>query len=96
MVRHNPIKRIAQLVRKSEQLPVESISAKRFWDEKRARQAVSHSRVASGEVPQAALFAFSAEQLCGAKFKWPKDGFSAAEDEERSRDRGEPSRGDNE
>lgn len=54
----------------------------KFWNEKRARQAVSHSRVMSGEIPQSALFAFAAEQLRGAEFKWPKGGFSALEDDD--------------
>jgi transcriptional regulator with XRE-family HTH domain len=63
-------------------LPVERISAERFWAEKQARQAVSYNRVASGEVSQSALFAFSAEQLRGAHFKWPKGRFSALEDDD--------------
>lgn len=63
-------------------LPVERISAEQFWAEKRARQAVSYSRVASGEIPQSALFAFSAEQLRGAQFRWPRGGFSALEDDD--------------
>lgn len=54
----------------------------KFWNEKRARQAVSHSRVMSGEIPQSALFALGAEQLRGAEFKWPKGGFSALENDD--------------
>ena len=63
-------------------LPVEKVSAEEFWNEKRARQAASHSRVVSGEILQSALFAFGAEQLHGAEFKWPQNGFSALEDDD--------------
>lgn len=81
------VQRLPHRVRRA-LLPVERISAEEFWKEKRARQAVSHSRVVSGEIPQSALFALGAEQLHGAEFKWPKGGFSALEDdndvEERS------------
>ncbi len=81
------VQRLPQRVRRA-LLPVERVSAEGFWNEKRARQAGSHSRVVSGEIPQSALFAFGAEQLRGAEFKWPKGGFSALENdgdvEERS------------
>ncbi len=72
------LKRLPQRVRRAV-LPVERVSAKEFWNEKRARQASSRGRVLSGEIPQSALFAFDAEQLRGAEFKWPKGGFSALE-----------------
>lgn len=62
-------------------LPVERISQEHFWADKRARQANSYDRVASAEVSQSALFAFSDEQVAGAQFRWPKSGFSALEDE---------------
>lgn len=75
------VQRLPQRVRRP-LLPVERISTEQFWAEKRSRQAVSHSRVASGETPQCSLFAFSAEQLSGAQFRWPKGGFSALEDED--------------
>jgi transcriptional regulator with XRE-family HTH domain len=75
------VQRLPQRVRRP-LLPVERISAERFWAEKRARQGVSYSRVASGEIPQSALFAFSGEQLRGAQFKWPMGGFSAREDDD--------------
>jgi transcriptional regulator with XRE-family HTH domain len=75
------VERLPQRVRRP-LLPVERISGERFWAEKRARQAVSYSRVASGEIPQSALFAFSAAQLRGAQFRWPKGGFSAREDDD--------------
>jgi transcriptional regulator with XRE-family HTH domain len=75
------VQRLPQRVRRP-LLPVESISAQRFWAEKGARQAVSYSRVANGEVPQSALFAFSAAQLSGAQFRWPSGGFSALEDDD--------------
>lgn len=68
-------------------LPVHRVSAEQFWAEKRARQAVSHRRVASGEIPQSALFAFSEVQLRGAQFKWPKGGFSALEDDDDEEER---------
>jgi hypothetical protein len=61
---------------------VDRISAEQFWAEKRARQAASYNRVVSGEIPQNGLFAFNAEQLRGAHFKWPKGHFSAAEDDD--------------
>src|SRR5262249_41286635 len=61
------MRRLPQRVRRPV-LPVQRISAEKFWAEKRARQAVSHSRVAGGEIPQSALFALSAEQLRGAQF----------------------------
>ena len=35
-----------------------------------------------GEIPQSALFAFGAEQVRGAEFKWPKGGFSALENDD--------------
>lgn len=75
------VQRLPQRVRRA-LLPVEKISAEEFWDEKRARQAASHSRVVSAEIPQSALFAFGAEQLRGAEFKWPKGGFSALENDD--------------
>lgn len=75
------VQRLPQRVRRP-LLPVERISTEQFWAEKRARQEVSFSRVASGEIPQSALFAFSAEQLRGAHFKWPNGRFSAAEDDD--------------
>lgn len=75
------VQRLPQRVRRP-LLPVQRLSAERFWAEKRARQAVSHSRVAGGELPQSALFALSAEQLRGAQFRWPSSGFSALEDED--------------
>lgn len=75
------VQRLPQRVRRP-LLPVERISAEQFWAEKRARQAVSGGRVANGEIPQSALFAFSAEQLRDAHFKWPKGRFSAAEDDD--------------
>ena len=75
------VQRLPQRVRRP-LLPVERISAEQFWDEKRSRQANSHARVASGEIPQSALFAFSAEQLQGAQFRWPEGGFSAQEDDD--------------
>jgi transcriptional regulator with XRE-family HTH domain len=81
------VQRLPQRVRRP-LLTVERISAEEFWAKKRARQVVSYSRVACGEIPQSSLFAFSPEQLRGARFKWPKGGFSALEDdndvEERS------------
>jgi len=77
----DPVQRLPQRVRRA-LLPVERVSATEFWNEKRARQAASHSRVVSGEIPQSALFAFGAEQLRGAEFKWPKGGFSALEDDD--------------
>jgi hypothetical protein len=75
------VQRLPQRVRRA-LLPVERVSAEEFWNEKRARQATSHSRVLSGEIPQSALFAFGAEQLRGAEFKWPKSGFSALENDD--------------
>lgn len=63
-------------------LPVERVSEEDFWKEKRARQAASRSRVVSGEIPQSALFALTAEQLRGAELKWPKGGFSALENDD--------------
>jgi transcriptional regulator with XRE-family HTH domain len=75
------VQRLPQRVRRA-LLPVERVSAEEFWNEKRARQAASHSRVLSGEIPQSALFAFGAEQLRGAEFKWPKGGFSALENDD--------------
>jgi transcriptional regulator with XRE-family HTH domain len=74
-------RRLPQRVRRV-LLPVEQVSAKEFWSEKRARQAASHSRVMKGEIPQSALFAFSAEQLRGAELKWPEGGFSALENDD--------------
>ncbi len=75
------VQRLPQRVRRA-LLPVERISEEEFWNEKRARQAVSRSRVASGEIPQSALFAFGPEQLRGAAFQWPKGGFSALENDD--------------
>lgn len=75
------VQRLPQRVRRA-LLPVERVSAEEFWNEKRARQAASHSRVVSGEIPRSALFAFGAEQLRGAEFKWPKGGFSALENDD--------------
>ncbi len=75
------LQRLPQRVRRA-LLPVERVSAEEFWSEKRARQAASHNRVVSGEIPQSALFAFAAEQLRGAEFKWPKGGFSALENDD--------------
>ena len=75
------VQRLPQRVRRA-LLPVERVSAEEFWNEKRARQAASHSRVVSGEIPQSALFALSAERLRGAEFKWPKGGFSALENDD--------------
>ena len=75
------VQRLPQRVRRA-LLPVEKVSAEEFWNDKRARQAASHSRVVSGEIPQSALFAFDAEQLRGAEFKWPKGGFSALENDD--------------
>ena len=75
------MQRLPQRVRRP-LLPVARISPEQFWAEKRSRQAVSYSRVASGETPQSSLFAFSAEQLFGAQFRWPKGGFSALEEED--------------
>lgn len=72
------MRRLPQRVRRV-LLPVERVSAEDFWNEKRARQAASHSRVVNGEIPQSALFALGAEQLRGAEFRWPKSGFSALE-----------------
>lgn len=63
-------------------LPVERVSAEEFWNEKRVRQAASHSCVVSGDIPQSALFALGAEQLRGAEFKWPEGGFSALENDD--------------
>ena len=80
------VQRLPQRVRRA-LLPVERVSAEEFWNEKRARQAASHSRVLSGEIPQSALFALGEEQLRGAEFKWPRGGFSRENDddgEERS------------
>jgi transcriptional regulator with XRE-family HTH domain len=75
------VQRLPQRVRRA-LLPVERVSAEEFWNEKRARQAASHGRVLSGEIPQRALFAFGAEQLRGAAFKWPQGGFSALENDD--------------
>ena len=75
------VQRLPQRVRRA-LLPVEKVSAEEFWNDKRARQAASHSRVVSGEISQSALFAFGAEQLRGAEFKWPKGGFSALENDD--------------
>jgi hypothetical protein len=75
------VRRLPQRVRPA-LLPVDRVSAEEFWKDKRARQASSHSRVASGEIPQSALFAFGSEQLRGAEFKWPKGGFSALENDD--------------
>jgi len=75
------VQRLPQRVRRA-LLPVERVSAEEFWNEKRARQVASHSRVLSGEIPQSALFAFGAAQLHGAEFKWPKGGFSALENDD--------------
>ena len=75
------VRRLPQRVRRA-LLPVERVSAEEFWNEKRAQQASSHSRVVSGELPQSALFAFGAEQLRGAEFKWPRGGFSALENDD--------------
>ncbi|HVO48916.1 MAG TPA: helix-turn-helix domain-containing protein [Steroidobacteraceae bacterium] len=63
-------------------LAVEKMSPERFWAEKGERQAVSRRRVASGEIAREALFAFSAEQLRGAQFSWPKGAFSALENDD--------------
>jgi hypothetical protein len=63
-------------------LPVDRVSAEEFWNDKRARQANSYSRVMSGEIQQSALFAFGSEQLCSAEFKWPKSGFPALENDD--------------
>ena len=63
-------------------LAVERISAEQFWAEKRVRQGHSYSRVAGGEIPQRALFAFSVEELRSAKLSWPKGGFSGLEDDD--------------
>ena len=75
------VQRLPQRVRRV-LLTVVRVSAEEFWNEKRARQAASHSRVVSGEIPQSALFALGAEQLRGAEFKWPKGGFSALENDD--------------
>ena len=75
------VRRLPQRVRRA-LLPVERVSAEEFWNEKRARQAVSSRRVASGEIPQSALFALDAKQLRGAELKWPKGGFSALENDD--------------
>lgn len=75
------VQRLPQRVRRA-LLPVESVSAEGFWNEKRQRQAASHNRVARGDIPQSALFAFGAERLRGAEFNWPKGGFSALEDDD--------------
>lgn len=80
------VQRLPQRVRRA-LLPVERVSAEEFWNEKRARQAASHSRVVSGEIPQSALFAFGAEQLRGAEFKWRKGGFSALENDDDLKER---------
>ena len=74
------LQRLPQRVRRPV-LPVQSVSAQEFWGEKRVRQAATLGRVTSGEIAQGALFAFGAEQLRGAQFKWPKDGFSPLEDD---------------
>jgi len=75
------VRRLPQRVRRA-LLPVERVSAEEFWNQKRARQAASHNRVVSGEIPQSALFAFDAELLRGAEFRWPKGGFPALEDDD--------------
>jgi transcriptional regulator with XRE-family HTH domain len=75
------VQRLPQRVRPA-LLPVNRVSAAEFWNDKRARQADSHGRVVSGKIPQSALFAFGSEQLRGAEFKWPKDGFSALENDD--------------
>lgn len=75
------VQRLPQRVRRA-LLPMARVSAEEFWNEKRARQAVSHSRVVSGEIPQSALFSIGAEQLHRAEFKWPKGGFSALENDD--------------
>lgn len=75
------VQRLPQRVRRA-LLPVERVSAEKFWKEKRARRAASHSRVVSDEIPQSALFALGADQLRDAEFKWPKGGFSALEDDD--------------
>jgi transcriptional regulator with XRE-family HTH domain len=80
------VQRLPQRVRRS-LLPVEKISAEQFLIEKRARQAASHDRVATGEIPQSALVTFSKEQLRGAQFKWPEGGFSAGEDDDDGEER---------
>ncbi len=80
------VQRLPQRVRRA-LLPVERVSAEEFWNEKRARQAASQSRVVSGEIAQRALFAFGAEQLRGAEFKWPKGGFSALESDDEVEER---------
>lgn len=80
------VQRLPQRVRRP-LLLVERVSAEQFWAEKRARQADAHSRVASGEIPQGALFAFSEAQLRDARFKWPKGGFSALEDDDGGEER---------
>ena len=61
---------------------MERVSAEEFWKEKRARQAASHSRVVSGEIPQSALFVSGAEQLRGAEFTWPTGGVSPLADDD--------------
>jgi transcriptional regulator with XRE-family HTH domain len=83
------VQRLPQRVRRA-LLPVERVSAEEFWNEKRARQAASHSRVLSGEIPQSALFVLGAEQLRGAEFKWPKGGFSALENDDDVEERSAP------
>jgi transcriptional regulator with XRE-family HTH domain len=80
------LQRLPQRVRRG-LLPVERVSAEEFWNEKRARQVAAHSRVLSGEIPQSVLFAFGAEQLHGAEFKWPKGGFSALENNDDGEER---------
>ena len=75
------VQRLPQRVRRA-LLPVERVSAEELWNEKRARQAASHGRVMSGEIAQGALFAFDAEQLRDAEFKWPKGGFSQLENDD--------------
>jgi transcriptional regulator with XRE-family HTH domain len=74
------VQRLPQRVRRT-LLPVERVTAEEFWNGKRARQAASHGRVMSGEIAQGVLFAFGAEQLGGAQFKWPRGGFSALEND---------------
>jgi transcriptional regulator with XRE-family HTH domain len=80
------VQRLPQRVRRS-LLPVEKISAEQFWIEKRSRQAASHDRIATGEIPQSALFTFGKEQLRGARFRWPEGGFSAREDDDGGEER---------
>jgi hypothetical protein len=74
-------------VQRLPQRPVERVSVEEFWNEKRARQAASRSRLVRGEIAQSALFAFGAEQLHGAEFKWPKGGFSALENDDEVEER---------